>query len=99
MLFSTLLGSPGRGFLWWNRGRSLGAAVAVDLRPHRRPRECALLTQAVVSTEDAALPDRFVRADLGRSDKFRSAPWTPGCKVQLRPEMGTLGMRTYTLFA
>ncbi|WP_061291051.1 siderophore-interacting protein [Herbidospora cretacea] len=57
----------------------------------------AFLTQAVV-TRKTALSDHFVRVDL-RSDKFRSASWTPGCKVQLRPETGTLGMRTYTPFA
>nr|WP_062336685.1 siderophore-interacting protein [Herbidospora sakaeratensis] len=57
----------------------------------------AFLTQAVV-TAKTALSAHFVRVDL-RSDRFRSASWTPGCKVQLRTDRGQMTMRTYTPFA
>ncbi|TKK86216.1 siderophore-interacting protein [Herbidospora galbida] len=55
----------------------------------------AFLTQAVV-TAKTALSEHFVRVEL-RSDRFRTASWTPGCKVQLRTDRG-MTMRTYTPF-
>ncbi|WP_066366566.1 siderophore-interacting protein [Herbidospora mongoliensis] len=57
----------------------------------------AFLTQAVV-TRRTALSEHFVRVDL-QSEKFRSASYTPGSKVQLRTDRGTMTMRTYTPFA
>ncbi|WP_062430311.1 siderophore-interacting protein [Herbidospora daliensis] len=57
----------------------------------------AFLTQAVV-TAKTPLSAHFVRVEL-RSDRFRTASWTPGCKVQLRTDRGTMTMRTYTPFA
>ncbi|NAS23604.1 oxidoreductase [Herbidospora sp. NEAU-GS84] len=56
----------------------------------------AFFTQAVV-TAKTALSEHFVRVEL-RSDRFRTAPWTPGCKVQLRTDRGTMTRRTYTPF-
>ncbi len=53
-----------------------------------------LLDQALVIGK-TPLSDRFVRVEL-RSERFRSASWTPGAKIQMRPERGTLAMRTYT---
>ena len=37
----------------------------------------------------------FTRVDLA-ADGFRSASWVPGNKLQLRPQSGTFGLRTYT---
>ncbi|GAB1820080.1 siderophore-interacting protein [Herbidospora sp. RD11066] len=57
----------------------------------------AFLTQSTVTAKTALSP-HFVRIDL-QADAFRTASWAPGCKVQMRPERTTLGLRTYTPFA
>ena len=48
-------------------------------------------------TAASQLSDRFVCVEL-HSPAFRSASWTPGVKLQLRPRRGTWGLRTYTPF-
>lgn len=53
-----------------------------------------LLSEAHV-TEVSRPSRRFTRIEL-QSEAFRSAAWTPGAKLQLRPQRGTLSMRTYT---
>jgi NADPH-dependent ferric siderophore reductase len=53
-----------------------------------------LLSHARV-TEVRHHSPRFTTIEL-ESEAFRSATWTPGGKLQIRPERGTLGMRTYT---
>ncbi|BCB78166.1 hypothetical protein GCM10022251_32250 [Phytohabitans flavus] len=54
----------------------------------------ALLDTARV-TEVSRLSPEFVRVELS-ADAFRKAVWVPGAKLQLRPQRGTLRMRTYT---
>lgn len=54
----------------------------------------AILNAAQVSAVSRPAPD-VVRVTL-RADAFRSASWTPGAKLQLRPRRGTLQLRTYT---
>lgn len=41
------------------------------------------------------LSARFVQIDL-QAEAFRSAAWTPGAKLQIRPRQGSLSLRTYT---
>lgn len=41
------------------------------------------------------LSARFVQVDL-QAEAFRSAAWTPGAKLQIRPREGSLNLRTYT---
>ncbi|TCK22186.1 siderophore-interacting protein [Pseudonocardia endophytica] len=54
------------------------------------------LETARVTTTDR-LSEHFVTVEL-QCPAFRSATWTPGAKLQLRPRRGTLGLRTYTPF-
>lgn len=54
----------------------------------------AILNAAQVSAVRRLAPD-VVRVTL-RAETFRSASWTPGAKLQLRPRRGTLQLRTYT---
>jgi ferric-chelate reductase (NADPH) len=54
----------------------------------------ALLKSARV-TDISRLSSQFLTVEL-RAEAFRSATWTPGAKLQLRPRRGTLGLRTYT---
>jgi ferric-chelate reductase (NADPH) len=54
----------------------------------------ALLSTAQV-TEVSWLSPNFVKVEL-QADKFGTAAWTPGAKLQFRPMRGTLGLRTYT---
>lgn len=53
-----------------------------------------LFTSARIS-EVTQLSTHFVQVRLG-SDAFRDAQWTPGDKLQIRPQRGSLRMRTYT---
>ncbi|GAA5042143.1 siderophore-interacting protein [Nocardia callitridis] len=52
-----------------------------------------LQTTKVTSVEK--LSPSFVRISI-QDDGFRSTQWTPGTKLQLRPNRGTLSLRTYT---
>lgn len=56
--------------------------------------EAALLTEAEVTSVDSA-GDGFVSVDLV-SPAFRTARWTAGAKVQIRPPGDSRGLRTYT---
>jgi len=54
----------------------------------------AFLSGAEVT--DVSRPgEHFVGVEL-RSPAFRSAKWSPGTKVQIRPERGSAALRTYT---
>lgn len=46
-------------------------------------------------TTAGRISEHFVAVEL-QSEAFRTATWTPGAKLQLRPRRGTLGLRTYT---
>ena len=48
-------------------------------------------------TAAGRLSEHFVTLEL-QSPAFRTAEWTPGAKMQLRPARGTLSLRTYTPF-
>lgn len=54
----------------------------------------ALLTTARISDVTEIAP-RFVKLRLV-DERFRRAQWTPGDKLQLRPQRGSMQMRAYT---
>jgi ferric-chelate reductase (NADPH) len=54
-----------------------------------------VLLNAARVTEVSSYSPEFVKIEL-QAEAFCSATWTPGAKLQFRPERGTLGMRTYT---
>jgi ferric-chelate reductase (NADPH) len=53
-----------------------------------------LLNTAYVTDIDQISP-RFARVEM-QAQPFRAAKWTPGAKLQVRPQRGTLALRTYT---
>src|SRR4051812_18884646 len=54
----------------------------------------AWLTSAEVVRVDRP-GEHFVQVGL-HAPEFRSVTWSPGSKVQIRPQRGTTGLRTYT---
>lgn len=51
--------------------------------------------QSASIADVAGMSPNFVRVEL-YSEAFRTAKWTPGDKLQLRPRRGTFQVRTYT---